>query len=137
MPNPNRLLRKALQGRIENTTTNLRKAKEKIENGDYTTAKKHAAKACIIDEHNIEARYVKGFCHQNLGEFSKAAETYRQITRLLPGSAVAHLYLADCLKSAGQIETAIEYYLEAVRLDNEGDVRELGKESIVALKENL
>lgn len=103
---------------------------------DYRKAIRFADKACILDENNMEARYVKGFCHRNLGEFTKAVDIYRQIINKYPDSAVAHLYLADCLRSGGCREDAIQYYLESIKLDEEGDVRELAQEAIVTIKES-
>jgi len=137
MLNANRILIKSLEGRLKNVCMNVLAARTKIGSNDYQRAKQFAAKACIIDEHNVEARYIKGFCHRNLEEYSEAAETYRQIIDIVPGSAVAHLYLADCLRNAGRKEEAIGYYLESMDLDTEGDVRELARESLVTLKESI
>lgn len=137
MHDANRILRKSLEGRLKNASANMQAAKSRIGDHDYRRAVQFAAKACIIDEHNIEARYIKGFCHQILGEFTKAADTYRKIISMIPGSAVAHLYLADCLQKAGRPEEAIQYYLESMDLDCDGDVRELAMESVVMLKESL
>jgi tetratricopeptide (TPR) repeat protein len=137
MLNANNLLIKSLEGRLRNASINIQAAKKRIENSDFEKAKMLAEKACIVDEYNLEARYLKGFCHQNLGENSKAADTYKQITRLNPGSAVAHLYLADCLSRTGRTGEAIENYLESIKLDVEGDVREIAQECIVTLKEHL
>ena len=137
MLNVNRILIKSLEGRLENVFVNVLAAKTKIGSKDYQRAKQFASKACIIDENNVEARYIKGFCHRNLAEFSEAVETYRQIIDIIPGSAVAHLYLADCLKNAGRKEEAVEYYLESIMLDTEGDIGELARESLLALKESI
>jgi tetratricopeptide (TPR) repeat protein len=136
MFNPNRILRKSVQARLENVSINMRTAKKNMLNSNYERAVQFAAKVCIVDEHCVEARYLKGFCYRNLGEFSKAIETYKQIIDLIPGSAVAHLYLADCLRNAGRTDEAIEYYLHAMRLDTEGDIRELARESVLSIKES-
>ncbi|MDF1526901.1 MAG: tetratricopeptide repeat protein [bacterium] len=128
---------KSLEGRLKNVCVNVLTAKTKIGSNDYQRAKQFASKACIIDEHNVEARHIKGFCHRNLEEFSEAVETYRQIIDIIPDSAVAHLYLADCLRNDGRKEEAVEYYLESIKLDTEGDIGKLARESLVTLKESI
>jgi tetratricopeptide (TPR) repeat protein len=137
MFDPNRILRKSMEARQENVSVNMRTARKNIANCDYQQAVRFAAKVCIVDEHCVEARYLKGFCYRNLGEFSKAIDTYKKIIDLIPGSAVAHLYLADCLRNAGRDEEAVEYYLQSIRLDTEGDIRELARDSILKIKESL
>ena len=60
MFNPNTILRKSAQARHENVAINLRTAKNNIAKSDFEGAVRFAAKACIVDEHCIEARYLKG-----------------------------------------------------------------------------
>jgi Flp pilus assembly protein TadD len=133
----NSLLARSVESRLKNVSYNVRTAKLNLHKRDYHRARQFASKACIIDEYNIEAKYLEGYCHRKLEDFRGAMDVYRQIIDLFPGNAVAYLFLADCLLKVGKKEDAIENLLEAARLDTEGDIRELARDRILSLKESF
>lgn len=103
--------------------------------GNLEVAKTLAIKASMLNEFNIKARYVLGFCHQSLKEFMEAAEVYRQILEKIPTSAVAHFFLAESLRKASKIKDALPAYQKAAVLDDAGDVKSMAEEKIAELKE--
>lgn len=131
------LLARSLEGRSKNVAHNIREARRFIGHGDFQRALQHTSKACVIDENNLEARFIKGFCLWKMGDLHQAVDVYKRIIEQVRTNSVAHFFLAECCRDAHRIEEAIEYYRQAIRLDSDGDVREMAERSILALKESL
>jgi len=86
---------------------------------------------------NIEALSLLGYCHQRLGEHSKAAETYEQIIAKAPKSTFAYFQLGETLKECGKHDEAIDAYNKSADLDKDGDIRMMAEEKIIQIKEDL
>ena len=111
-------------------------ARVNLVSGDYEQAKQYAAKAWQADQSFIAALYLQAYCHRKLQQYEEAVEAYRRIIEKNPTSAVAHLFLADCLRKIGNKDDAIENLLAATRLDSEGDIKELAHGALLSLKES-
>lgn len=131
------LLRPLLTGHRDDPHVCCFAARLHILTGDFLQAKRLAEEACARDDNLLEARYLQAYCHMRLEEYPEAVNAYRRIIAKNPHSAVAHLFLADCLSKIGKKEDAIENLLEASRLDSDGDIRELAQGTILSLKESL
>lgn len=109
-------------------------AEVKVIEGDYDRAGALARKAIDNNSLNIVARYVLACSLRKKRKLLEAADIYKQIINWKPDDPVAHLYLADALSDAGQNEEALSAYLRAARLDKQGDVGKLARESILRLR---
>lgn len=103
--------------------------------GDLTTAREFAEKASSTDSSDVKAKFILGFCLQNTDSYTQAVEVYTEITRSVPESAVAHLFLAESLVKAGRAEEAIDAFIKARDLDRDGEVGKIAEEQVFRIKE--
>ena len=65
------------------------------------------------DKANAELLQKTGYCHQRLGNFSKAISFYQKADMIKPDSLWTIRKLAFCFKSIKETEQALDYYLQA------------------------
>jgi Tfp pilus assembly protein PilF len=58
-----------------------------------------------------------GFCNDELGNYMKAIEAYKQAIRILPNNASTYYNLGNSYDSLGLYKEAIEAYKQAIRID--------------------
>lgn len=66
---------------------------------------------------DADALLLLGLCLQEQGRSSEAIEPYRQLTQMLPHSAIYWNNLGTVLRGAGQVREAEDAYRHALRLD--------------------
>lgn len=130
----NRLANHLMKGHSSDTRVLNLTARARLLSDNVEEAKKIAEIACQYSR-DPNARYILGFCHHKLGEFEKAAETYRSITQIEPRNAFAHFQLAESLKRSGKPGESLQAYRKAADLDSEGDIRPIAEAEILRLKE--
>ncbi len=68
------------------------------------------------------AYYNIGYCYDELGNFSKSVEAYKQVIRINPNNNEAHNNLGIAYGELGLYKDAIESFKQAIRIDPDDDV---------------
>ena len=100
----------------------LSTAREQKERGEYydaaKTYRKIYNKLTKKEERPLRGQvaYEMAQCHQELGQFARAAAAYQNAIRYEQGDTAAHLYLAQMLHADGKYAAAIKAYEEYLTL---------------------
>jgi len=70
-----------------------------------------------LDSPSVEDYYRLGYTYFQIGEFLSASRAFEKIKQIDPSNTRAPLYLGHIAAEKGQIETARQYYLEAIKIN--------------------
>ena len=84
----------------------------------YSDAIKVLEKAEQYDSERTDIHNLMGFCYFKLKEHKKAIESFRNVLKLDPGSAIDYANIASNYRDMGEREMAIRHYKLALELDN-------------------
>ena len=74
-------------------------------------------KLIAIEPTNVEAHYLSGLSHIELGHSHEALDAFLETTRLDPGHLDAHVHVASLYEQQGDTDNAIERYETIIKLD--------------------
>ncbi len=74
-------------------------------------------KGANIDTERTDIHNLMGFCYFKLKEHGKAIQSFREVLRLDPGSAIDYANIASNYRDMGETEQAIAHYRLALELD--------------------
>ena len=83
----------------------------------YSDAIKVLEKAKEYDSERTDVYNLLGFCYFKLKEHEKAIESFRDVLRLNPSSAIDYANIASNYRDMGNREMAIRHYKLALELD--------------------
>ncbi len=75
------------------------------------------APPAIVQAQSVEDLYRQGIAAYDAGDYTQAADIWRQVLQINPNDAVAHASLGFILGEQGQYEAAEAAHREAIRLD--------------------
>ena len=85
--------------------------------GRYHEAIEVLSKASKLDEERTDVHNLMGFCHFMLKEHQEAINSFKNVLRLDPTSAIDYANIASNYRDMGKTEAAIRYYEMALELD--------------------
>ena len=85
--------------------------------GRYADAIKVLEKAAQYDSERTDVHNLLGFCYFKLKDHEKAIESFRNVLKLDPTSAIDYANIASNYRDMGQREMAIRHYKLALELD--------------------
>ena len=83
----------------------------------FQDAIKVLEKGANIDTERTDIHNLMGFCYFKLKEHRKAIQSFREVLRLDPGSAIDYANIASNYRDMGETEQAIAHYRLALELD--------------------
>ena len=74
-------------------------------------------KGVLYDRDRTDLHNLMGFCHFKLKEHEKAIESFQNVLRIDPGSAIDYANIASNYRDMGKVPDAIRYYELALEID--------------------
>ena len=95
------------------------KALNLIEKREYKNALPYLETAVKTDISSLKAQayFQIGYCYDELDNFTKSIEAYKQATRINPDDADSYYTLGNVYSDLFEFENAVEAYKQAIRID--------------------
>lgn len=89
-----------------------------LDAGQYATARDTLQQAIVVDAGNAEAHFLLGLTYFNLGDYTKARESFLKALELEPERAAAvHHNMGVLAYQTGEMETAVQEFKFALEAD--------------------